>query len=286
MTQKMNHIKYLLSVILSLLFGAICTAQNDTTVSTVLETNLDEPEWYFTDTLISRLNKGKSYKEWNQITVVDQVYPEYLRTFCFLACKRRVKIIDTAGNKLSSFSKRKMDKIILDLVAQIEISDSVYLKDQWPNDPLNQYHLDSSWYKENIAEIWIEYQKFHSLELDSAQIHSSMTELLNYQELYRTLKTPSNWNPDESIMIDLKIEYPFDTLHIQATSYFVYGLPWYYFNNRTRLSNYQVSKLVGALLKLTKQESKNKDRLLGVNFEMILMDDIYNRYLKEKINAH
>ena len=53
-------------------------------------------------------------------------------------------------------------------------------------------------------------------------------------------------------------------------------------NNQTKLYNSKISRLVGELLKTSRQESNNIDRLLGSNFEMIFMEDIYNRYLKEK----
>lgn len=218
--------------------------------------------------------------------MVDQVYPEYLQIISFEPEKRRVKIIDLTGTKISSISKKKIDKLIFDLSQEIDESDSIYINANWHDDPLNQYKLDSIWYKENVLSIWDRYINSFSIELDSIQYKNSQSMLLDYNSMYRTLKTPNNWNPNEQIMVDVKIFYPFDTLHIQANSYLVYALPWYYFNNKTRLSNSNISKLIARLLEITKKKSDNLDRLSGTNFEMLFIDDIYNSYLKKKIYVH
>lgn len=279
-----NSLKYLF--ITFLLFSGSVTAQDDTIRSNSIAINYDEPEWYFTDTLIGQLNRHGAYKKWTKIILTDQVYPNYLRTITFEPKNRRIRIIDSTGNKLGSISKKKIDKLILNLAQEIEKSDSIFINDNWPDDPLNQYGLDSVWYKENIISIWEKYRNTYSITLDSSLLKTAQLYLLDYKSMYRTLKIPNNWNSNEQIMVDVKIAYPFDTLHIQATSYFVYALPWNYFNNQTRLSNSNISKLIGQLLNITKQESDNLDRLSGTNFEMLLMDDIYNRYLNKKITVH
>jgi hypothetical protein len=279
-----NYLKYLF--VTFLLFNGIATAQDDTIHSNTIDINNDEPEWYFTDTLIDQLLKSRVYENWTKIVLVDQVYPNYLTTITFEPKNGKVRITDTIGMTVASISKKKIDKLLLDLYQEINQSDSIYIQAYWPDDPLNQYELDSIWYKENVLSIWDKYRNSYSIVLDSSQLKNSQSLLLDYNSMYRTLKTPNNWNPNQQIMVDVKIAYPFDTLHIQATSYFVYALPWYYFNNQTRLSNSNISQLIGRFLKITKQKSDNLDRLLGTNFEMLLMDDIYNRYLKKKINVH
>jgi len=276
-----NDFKYLL--VLFLLISRLCTAQQDTTTSKLVE-NTGEAEPFFKDTLVDQLLRSQTYKYWTKIILVDHVYPNYLQTITFEPEKRRVRIIDSTGTKVASISKKKIDKLILDLSKEIDESDSIYIKALWPDDPLNKYELDSVWYKENVLSLWDKYRNSYSIELDSAQLKNSQFMLLDYNSIYRTLNTPNNWNPNEQIMVDVKIAYPFDTLHLQATSYFVYALPWYYFNNQTRLSNSNISKLIAQLLKITKQKSDNLDRLSGTNFEMLLMDDVYNRYLKNNMH--
>ena len=278
-----NNFKYLF--VLFLFITKFSLAQQDTTIS-ILNENTGEPEPFFKVTVVDQLLRNQTYKYWTTIILVDQVYPNYLQTIKFEPEKRRVRIIDSTGTKGASISKKKIDNLILDLSKEIDKSDSIYINAHWPDDPLNQYGLDSVWYMENVLSLWDNYRKSNSIELDSTQLKNSKSMLLDYSSMYRTLKTPNNWNPNEQIMVDVKIAYPFDTLHIQATSYFVYALPWYYFNNQTRLSNSNISQLIGRLLKITKQKSDNIDRLAGMNFEMLLMDDIYNRYLKKKINVH
>lgn len=281
MDPKVKSIKYLLTVFLLTTFNIFCNAQNDTISKSIISTNLNEPKWSFSDTLISQLNKNETYKNWSRIIFVDEVSPKYLRTTSIVSIKRRVNIVDTAGTKLDAISKRKIDQLLFKLVKEVAKSDSNYFKGYLLTDPLNQYELDSVWYKENIISIWNSYSASKSIKLDSTQIKIASRALLNYKELDQILRFPNNWNPDESVMIDLKIEYPFDTLHLQAASAF--ALPWYYFNNQTRLSNSKISQLVGELLGLTQQESNNLNRLSGRNFEMLLMEDIYKRYLKKII---
>jgi hypothetical protein len=280
-----NYLKYLF--VSFLLFSDVVNAQDDTTQSTsIILVYYDQPEWYFTDTLVSQLSRVGAHKKWTKITFLDQVYPKYLNTISFVQNKKRVDIVDSSGIKMKTVSKKKVDELLLNLVHEIKKSDSIYVKRPGVRDPLSQYNLDSVWYKDKILSVWEKYRKAHSIHLDSSQLTCSQTALLDYQSMYRTLQFPNNWNPNEGIVVDVKIEYPSDTLHIQATSYFAYSLPWYYFNNQTRLSNSGISISIGRLLRIANRKSGNLDRLMGTNFEMLLMDDIYNRYLKKKINVH
>ena len=213
-----NYLKYLF--VPFLLLSDLVIAQDDTIQSTsIILVDYDQPVWYFTDTLVSQLSRVGAHKTWTKITLVDHVYPKYLNAVSFVQDKRRVVIVDSSGIKMKTVSKKKVDKLLLNLVHEIKKSDSICVKAPWVRDPLNQYNLDSVWYKNKILSIWEKYRKAHSINLDSGQLTYSRTALLDYQSMYRTLRFPNNWNPDEQIMVDVKIEYPSDN-----TSYSGYKL--------------------------------------------------------------
>lgn len=281
-----KHYKYLLFVTQLLLIGSVCNGQIDTIkTNLVIVENLEISKWHFTDTLVQKLIENDVYLNWKEIKILDQVYPKYINTITLKASEGKVLIVDSTGKQVNSISKKKINKQLNELVLQIGKSDSAYLNYNWESDPMEQYELDSIWFKNEIINIWDKYRKSEKIILDKNQIEIASKELLNYNSLVRILRTPSNWNRNESILVDFQVIYEFDTLHIQATSYFAFSLPWYYFNNQTRLANSNISKSVGNILFLIKRDSGNIDRMLGVNFEWLMIDDIYNRYLKEKLNV-
>ena len=281
---KIKQFKYLVFIAQSIFIGSFCNGQNHAS-NIAFEVNYGASEWYFNDTLIQYLIKNDGYQNWKEIKIIDQVFPKYVNTITLKTSESKVQIVDSTGNQINSISKKKINKQLNELIMQIWRSDSTYLNYNSESDPMEQYQLDSIWYKKEIIDIWDKYRQSEKINLDNDQIEIATKELLNYKALERILRTTTNWKKNESIMVDVQVIYEFDTLHIQATSYFSYSLPWYYFNNQTWLSNSNISKSVGNILTLTKQESGNTNRLLGVNLEWLLIDDIYNTYLKEKLNV-
>lgn len=276
--------KYLLVLISMLYLRIPAHAQDDTVNSVAIAPYAEKKEWHFTDTLIHQLTLNNLYTGWSRITLIDQIYPGYLNEYTFVPKKGKVEILDATRSKIKSIRKSEIDLLIKQLVLQINLSDSAYLNPAWPLDPLTQFQLDSSWYKREISGIWNAYRIANNLNLDGKQTEAASKALLDYNAVWPILNQPSNWNESESVMIDLHIAYDFDTLHVQATSYFPYALPWYYFNNQTRLHDCMISKTIGEILLIANPTSKNVNRLRGVDFKMALMDDIYKRYLINKIH--
>ena len=242
-----------------------------------------EEEPFYPDSLTKILIRVSHSLDWRKIEITDQLFPKYLNRYSFISEKNKVIILDSTDRKIRCVRKRKLDVTIKAIIKQIHITDSMYLYGIHPQDPLTQYGLDSNWYKSNILDLWTNYQHKNSIELTPEQLEKTKISLMNYSRVHRILKFPNNWNKNESPMIDIKIIYDFDTLHFQATSYFPYMLEWYYFNNKTRLANHNISILAGKLLTKTKIKSDNINRLMGVNFESSLMDDIYKRYLLKEV---
>lgn len=242
-----------------------------------------EEEWNYPDSLTKILSVGNRYSEWSKIEITDLSYPTYLNRYSLISAKNKSTLMDSTNNRISNIRKRKINIIIEGLIEQVYVTDSMCLYGIRAQDPLTQFGLDSNWYKSRILDLWDKYRYKKSIELSVEQLEKTNMALLQYSRLNRILKFPNNWNKDESVMVDIKIIYDFDTLHIQATSYFPYMLEWYYFNNKTRLANYEISKLIGELIRLTKMDSDNLTRLKGTNFELCLMDDIYKRYLLKEV---
>lgn len=276
---------FLLFIFSSISF--VSNAQNDSSTInfSIIDIPDNQPNWSFTDTSIQYLNKNNNFTKWKQIEILDQLYPKYLNRYTLISKKRQIQILDSTDTKIKSISKRKINKLLSKLVEQIKYSDSMYLNYHRNSYNLEQFNLDSIWYKKEISKIWNEYRLKNNITLDNIQLNKAESLLLNpSEELKRIIRFPNNWNINESSLIDLKINYGFATIEIQATSYFPFMQPWHYFNNKTILENSNISLLVGDLLILIGIPTDNISRVKGQNFNLLLMDDIYNRYLKNKIN--
>lgn len=282
----MNRITdHLLKFLMLLLFCGLFSqafAQNEADSTQDSFDIFDYPEWY-PDTLIRYLDRSNHSENWGEIVITDQLYPDYLGTITFCPKKRKVLIFDSDDKKIAKTSKKKINNYLNGLISQINLSDSLYVLGRNNRDPLTQFGLDSNWYKSKILDLWSEYRIINSIELDQNQLEKTNKALMDYSKLHRILKFPNNWKKDTQAMIDLKIDYGFDTLHIQATSYFPYMLQWYYFNNQSRLANHEISLFISELVAKPKNKSPNLDRIRGVNFETSLMDDIYKRYLLKEV---
>jgi hypothetical protein len=257
--------------------------ESDSSVSVLSISENIEEEWFAPDSLTKILIRNHLCSDWRKIQIIDHLSPKYLNRYSFISKKNRIIILDSSDVKIRSVRKRKFDATINALINQVHISDSMYLYGIRTQDPLTQFGLDSNWYKSRILDLWSDYQNENSIELNPEQLEKTKVALMKYSRLNRILRFPNNWDKNESPMIDVNIIYDFGSLHFQATSYFPYMLDWYYFNNKTRLSNHKISILVAELLNNTKIKSDNINRLMGVNFESSLMDDIYKRFLLKEV---
>lgn len=188
-------------------------------------------------------------------------------------------MLDSLNQKIGRIKKAQFNDLISKLVHHMHISDSLVTRGVRMRDPLTQFGLDSNWYKSHIVELWDDYRITNAIELNATELEKSKAALLHIKSVHRNIKFPNNWNVKKQPVVDVKIMYDFDTLRIQATSYFPYMLSWYYFNNKTRLADSEISVLIYEMLRSAKIESENTIRLSGVNFEACLIDDLYKRYL-------
>ena len=159
-------------------------------------------------------------------------------------------------------------------------------------DPLLLFGKDSVWFQKNAAQLWRQYSKKEKLKLKPYASQKALKIVQNYSIVKPIIKQIAmGTNPrksNSSLMLDFSILSPEDTIHIQATSPFPYMMPWSIFAPKSQFTYAQVysSKIASIMIKLLPTKGKsNRYRLTHRFFKHSIIDEIYHKLIKEKIDS-
>lgn len=144
-------------------------------------------------------------------------------------------------------------------------------------DPLKMFCKDSMWFLNNTENLWSTYMKEKKLR---SNIDEFVFDKLKKYSLYKDIiwnMQGEHWT-DDYPAVQLKITSPTDTLIYNSFGQYPFMLPW---NGSTEIYNSDLPIAIGTILPTDK--NSNKNRLLGKDFEISLMDEIYRKYLRMEI---
>src|SRR5690606_23956720 len=137
------------------------------------------------------------------------------------------------------------------------------------------------WYFKNFKKLWKNYTRVEDMKVSRKENKVALKLLSDYKSVDKQIRSMRGTKYDIHPMVDLTIHSKKDTLHIQATSHFPYMITWYDFETQYYILSSDISINVAELFQFNNES--NRDRLLGANFEFVLMDEIYKNYLKPKL---
>lgn len=215
-------------------------------------------------------NYDSLISSWDKIILVDSYggWSHFLNEFEIKKIDNELFLINRNNVTLNKINQSLLDTLF----------NSLKTKNETFEDPLKIFGKDSIWLINNAESLWISYlTKDEPNEIDSLAI----SVIKDYQKVKRLV-----WSIQGSVWTD---DYPFtsisliknkDTLTIKSSGQYPFMMPWSI--GEKLIYNSGIPMAIAEIL--PDSIKSNKSRLEGDKFNYVLIDKVYNSFIKEYRN--
>ncbi|WP_299711747.1 hypothetical protein [uncultured Tenacibaculum sp.] len=220
--------------------------------------------------------KNNHWKDnWKKITITDDFYRGDGTSY---SKHNRCEI--NRNYELHSYvnEETKITKINPGLIDSLFLAIQTQKKSK--RNPLQMFNKDSDWLVSNAEELWEKYwyriNKKKNEQIDSFAIAT----IKDYNKIKNLVWSMQGEGIDRNLsFVRVQILTEKDTLNVTSIGKFAYMLPWYVENRK--IYNSDISTILSKII--PDEVEVNKEKLLGTDFNVTLLNFINEKYLKDRI---